>query len=54
MITEPCRLLEDEMRDDKLIAIALAKRSASLVRRHWITHAERRVLRNEVPPSEER
>jgi hypothetical protein len=54
MINEPRGLLEDEKRDDKLIAIALNSASASLASRNWGTHAERWVLRNEVPPSEER
>jgi hypothetical protein len=54
MITEPRGLLEDETRDDKLIAIALNRDSASLPYRNRFTHAERWVLRNEVPPSEER
>ena len=54
MIIEPLRLPEDETRDDKLIAVALNSGSASLASCNRVTHIERRVLRNEVPPSEER
>lgn len=54
MIIEPRRLPEDETRDDKLIAVALNSGSASLACCNRVTHAERWVWRNEVPPSEER
>lgn len=54
MIIEPRRLPEVETRDDKLIAVALNSGSASLACCNRVTHAERWVWRNEVPPFEQR